>query len=72
MNQEIGDPLPEAAKDAASGKKGASMPVTSRDYFAELYVAGILGDCGWHVYFRVWAESNGREKSAWSSGAASA
>jgi hypothetical protein len=23
----------------------------SRDYFAELYVAGILGDCGWSVYF---------------------
>lgn len=22
-----------------------------RDYFAELYVAGVLGDCGWSVYF---------------------
>ena len=23
----------------------------SRDYFAELYVAGILGDAGWSIYF---------------------
>jgi hypothetical protein len=23
----------------------------SRDYFAELYVAGLFGDCGWAVYF---------------------
>lgn len=23
----------------------------SRDYFAELYIAGILGDCGWSAYF---------------------
>lgn len=23
----------------------------SRDYFAELYVAGLLGDCGWSIYF---------------------
>jgi hypothetical protein len=26
-------------------------PETQRDYFAELYVAGILGDTGWSVYF---------------------
>lgn len=23
----------------------------SRDYFAELYVAGVLGDAGWSIYF---------------------
>lgn len=23
----------------------------SRDYFAELYIAGILGDAGWSIYF---------------------
>jgi hypothetical protein len=28
------------------------MPAThQRDYFAELYVAGLMGDCGWSVYF---------------------
>lgn len=26
-------------------------PETQRDYFAELYVAGIFGDVGWSVYF---------------------
>jgi hypothetical protein len=26
-------------------------PQTQRDYFAELYVAGIFGDAGWSVYF---------------------
>jgi hypothetical protein len=26
-------------------------PLTQRDYFAELYVAGIFGDAGWSVYF---------------------
>jgi hypothetical protein len=26
-------------------------PTTQRDYFAELYVAGIFGDAGWAVYF---------------------
>lgn len=26
-------------------------PETQRDYFAELYVAGIFGDAGWSVYF---------------------
>ena len=26
-------------------------PATQRDYFAELYVAGIFGDAGWSVYF---------------------
>jgi len=26
-------------------------PETQRDYFAELYVAGIFGDAGWAVYF---------------------
>jgi hypothetical protein len=25
--------------------------LTQRDYFAELYVAGIFGDAGWSVYF---------------------
>jgi hypothetical protein len=25
--------------------------MSNRDYFAELYVAGILGDAGWNVYF---------------------
>ncbi len=25
--------------------------MASRDYFAELYVAGIMGDNGWNVYF---------------------
>jgi len=23
----------------------------TRDYFAEMYVAGILADCGWNIYF---------------------
>jgi len=23
----------------------------NRDFFAELYVAGILGDAGWSIYF---------------------
>src|SRR5438876_385305 len=23
----------------------------TRDYFAELYVAGFMGDDGWHIYF---------------------
>lgn len=23
----------------------------SRDYFAEMYVAGVMADCGWNVYF---------------------
>lgn len=27
------------------------QPQTQRDYFAELYVAGIFGDAGWSVYF---------------------
>jgi hypothetical protein len=27
------------------------QPVTQRDYFAELYCAGIFGDAGWSVYF---------------------
>jgi hypothetical protein len=27
------------------------MKPNSRDYFAELYVAGILGDSGWSIYF---------------------
>jgi len=26
-------------------------PQTQRDYFAELYVAGVFGDAGWAVYF---------------------
>ena len=26
-------------------------PETQRDYFAELYVAGVFGDAGWSVYF---------------------
>ena len=26
-------------------------PITQRDYFSELYVAGIFGDAGWSVYF---------------------
>jgi hypothetical protein len=26
-------------------------PSTQRDYFAELYVAGMFGDAGWAVYF---------------------
>ena len=26
-------------------------PQTQRDYFAELYVAGIFGDAGWSIYF---------------------
>jgi len=26
-------------------------PETQRDYFAELYVAGMFGDAGWSVYF---------------------
>lgn len=26
-------------------------PETQRDYFAELYVAGMFGDTGWSVYF---------------------
>ena len=28
-----------------------NTPNASRDYFAELYVAGILGDAGWSIYF---------------------
>jgi hypothetical protein len=27
------------------------MPLHQRDYFAELYVAGLMGDNGWNVYF---------------------
>jgi hypothetical protein len=27
------------------------MPIHQRDYFAELYVAGLMGDNGWNVYF---------------------
>jgi len=27
------------------------QPLTQRDYFAELYCAGIFGDAGWAVYF---------------------
>lgn len=27
------------------------MPLPSRDYFAELYVAGLMADAGWNVYF---------------------
>lgn len=27
------------------------QPPTTRDYFAELYVAGLFGDAGWAVYF---------------------
>jgi hypothetical protein len=27
------------------------MDTKNRDYFAELYVAGILGDAGWSIYF---------------------
>jgi len=27
------------------------LPQSQRDYFAELYVAGIFGDAGWSVYF---------------------
>jgi hypothetical protein len=27
------------------------QPESQRDYFAELYVAGIFGDAGWAVYF---------------------
>ena len=27
------------------------MAVKSRDFFAELYVAGVLGDAGWSIYF---------------------
>lgn len=30
---------------------GMPSPETQRDYFAELYVAGIFGDAGWSVYF---------------------
>lgn len=26
-------------------------PATQRDYFAELYCAGVFGDAGWSVYF---------------------
>lgn len=28
-----------------------STPNGNRDFFAELYVAGILGDAGWSIYF---------------------
>ena len=27
------------------------MPLHQRDYFAELYAAGLIGDNGWNVYF---------------------
>ncbi|UZW57636.1 hypothetical protein NUH86_18855 [Sphingobium sp. JS3065] len=34
--------------DDATGSTGAPQ---TRDYFAEMYVAGILADAGWDVYF---------------------
>src|SRR6266478_2021969 len=36
-------PDPTSQPEAVSAK--------SRDFFAELYVAGILGDAGWSIYF---------------------
>jgi len=36
---------------AAKYRTVMSHLVTQRDYFAELYVAGIFGDAGWSVYF---------------------
>jgi hypothetical protein len=33
-----------------SGSNKAAAP-HQRDYFAELYVAGLMGDAGWSVYF---------------------
>lgn len=39
-----------AEEDAASEESGNLGPET-RDYFAEMYVAGRLADAGWNVYF---------------------
>lgn len=36
-------------KPATSGPKARNAKI--RDFFAELYVAGILGDAGWSIYF---------------------
>src|SRR5690606_33278823 len=36
----------------ASCQRRTGMPAPhQRDYFAELYVAGLMGDAGWAVYF---------------------
>ena len=47
MTDDVGDtavPLTEAV----AGSSGAPQ---TRDYFAEMYVAGVLADAGWDVYF---------------------
>ena len=47
MTDDVGDiavPLPESV----AGSLGAPQ---TRDYFAEMYVAGVLADAGWDVYF---------------------
>lgn len=47
MTDDVGDnavPLIEAV----AGSPGAPQ---TRDYFAEMYVAGVLADAGWDVYF---------------------
>lgn len=38
---------------SAEGETGPATPATwrTRDYFAEMYVAGVLADAGWDVYF---------------------
>jgi hypothetical protein len=36
--------LVENGEGAGSGSK-------TRDYFAEMYIAGVLADCGWDIYF---------------------
>ena len=47
MRVSTGDPTAPATSDPV-GRTGA--PAT-RDYFAEMYVAGLLADAGWDIYF---------------------
>lgn len=40
--------MPSETDDEETGEKPVSR---SRDYFAEMYVAGVLADNGWNLYF---------------------
>jgi hypothetical protein len=35
----------------ASGVERKEVTILTRDYFAELYVAGLMADAGWNIYF---------------------
>lgn len=49
--KDLTDDLEEATKTLVEATGGSASAPYTRDYFAEMYVAGVLADAGWDVYF---------------------